>query len=756
MKRQRNGKRERHPNVARGTESSPPPAIRSGRRKWLFRITAVFLLPLFILVSLELLLRLVGFGFDPSFFKREPVNGQDCYVASEDFGRRFFPPGRVRFPPPVVMPQTKAPDTFRIFIFGESAALGDPRPNYGAGNYLEVLLAERFPAAKFEIINTSVTAINSHAILPIARESANHAGDLWIVYMGNNEMVGPFGAATVFGTRAPPLWWVRTQLQLKKWRVGQLLWSLREPRSQSQSTDNRWLGMEMFLQNQVRPDDPGKQRAYRNFERNLDDIVKAGLAARARIVLSTVAVNLKDCPPFGSVAPTDRAASEKLCGEGVTALAEGRFEAARSAFEAASALDRQSAEIHFQLATSLLRLTNTAAARQHFLQAADTDTLPFRADSRINDTIRAAANRLAGETVTLCDAAEVLNAASPQGVSGEEFLYEHVHLNPDGNYLLAREWAAAVEKLLPPEHKNGAKSSWLSQTECEQWLGLTDWNRISILEEVLRRIQRPPFSGQSGQAERLARLEERIAALRSQFTADAAETAREIYERALKRSPEDFWLHANYAEFLESQREWKSAAAARRKACELSPASYFPLYAWGVVLKEAGDLAEAHKVLQRAVALKPDDSDVWLELGIVSARQSDWETARQEMETARRFDPEDPRAALYLGEVLWKLNRRSDALAILREAVRLSPADWQPRFRLAHSLAQDGQFAAAATEYQEALRLNPTNVRAKTGLATVLLNLRREAEARQHLNEVLKLDPANESALELLRQLQRR
>ena len=73
-----------------------------------------------------------------------------------------------------VMPATKSPDTCRIFIFGESAAMGDPRPNYGAGCYLDVLLSERFPQSKFELINTSTTAINSHVILPIAQECARH------------------------------------------------------------------------------------------------------------------------------------------------------------------------------------------------------------------------------------------------------------------------------------------------------------------------------------------------------------------------------------------------------------------------------------------------------------------------------------------------------------------------------------------------------------------------------------------------------
>src|SRR5206468_4355878 len=128
--------------------------------------------------ALELLLRLLGFGFDPHFFKKTNLPGMEGYLANPDFGLRFFPRSQVRIPDMAVMPATKAPDTFRIFIFGESAALGDPRPNYGAGCYLEVLLSERFPQARFEIINTGVTAINSHAILPIAQECARHAGDL--------------------------------------------------------------------------------------------------------------------------------------------------------------------------------------------------------------------------------------------------------------------------------------------------------------------------------------------------------------------------------------------------------------------------------------------------------------------------------------------------------------------------------------------------------------------------------------------------
>lgn len=720
----------------------------------MFRFLLALVLPLIFLGGLELFLRMAGFGYDPYFFKRASIGGKDCYVANDDFGLRFFPRSQVRFPDTLVMPAAKAPDTCRIFIFGESAALGDPRPNYGAGCYLETLLAERFPQAKFEVINTGVTAINSHAILPIARECAGHAGDLWIIYMGNNEMVGPFGAATVFGWRAPPLWLVRAQSQLRQLRLSQLLLEASKKLHKPNSPAPGWGGMEMFVKNQVSPDDARRQRVYGNFERNLEDILRAGLDSGARIVLSTVAVNLKDCPPFGSKAPqTNRTEFEQFCQDGAAAEAQKRFDDARSDYMRATSIFPQSAEAQFQLATCLLRLTNSTAARRHFQQAVDDDTLPFRADSRINGIIQAVAGRFEGGSLVLCDAVQALNNASPDGISGEELFYEHVHLNPNGNYALALAWAGQVEKLLPPTLKRAARTSWISQTECDQLLGLTDWNRVTILGQILERMERPPFNGQSGSIQRLARLRGEMDELRQRLTDGAAAQAQEIYLQALRRAPENFRLHENYAQFLEARHELQPAIAERKKVCELLPCYYFPYYALGVDLKDAGALAEARKTLLKAAELKPDEGEVWLQLGTVDARQGEWGSAQQELKAARRFSPEDPKVPLFMGEVLWKLDRRGEALASLREAVRLNPSDWQPHYRLASDLAQEGNFSDAAREYQEALRLEPANIKTKLGLAAALLNLGHEPEALQQLNEVLKLEPTNQTALEFLQKI---
>ena len=253
------------------------------------------------LALLEALLRAAGFGHPTSFFVHRQLGGKAVLVENGWFGLRFFPPALARSPHPVVMQAEKPPGLYRVFLFGESAALGDPRPAFGVGRYLETLLRERFPNLKFEVVCVAMTAINSHAILPIARECAGYQGDLWIVYMGNNEFLGPFGGSTVFGAQAPPNSWVRGYLALQRTRVGQWLVTSARRLGWSQTTPANWGGMKMFLDQQLPPGDPRKERIYANFRQNLEDIIQAGQRARVPIILSSIACNLKDCAPFGSL-----------------------------------------------------------------------------------------------------------------------------------------------------------------------------------------------------------------------------------------------------------------------------------------------------------------------------------------------------------------------------------------------------------------------------------------------------------------------
>ena len=271
----------------------------AGLKAWAFRLLAFIAVPGILLVLCELGLRLVGFGY-PTGFLLPSHYGQSTFIQNNKFGWRFFGPQLARLPYSLSIAQPKPPGTTRIFVFGESAAKGDPKPYFGLPRMLQAMLSLRHPCAHIEVENVAMTAINSHVVLMIARDCAVMDGDIWVVYMGNNEVVGPFGAGTVFGRQTPPLPLIRGGLAMKATRVGQLLDAFRQWMEKSSAQRDVWRGMKMFLDQQVRADGPRMDAVYRYFKQNLADIIQTGRNAGVGIVVSTVAVNLKDCAPFAS------------------------------------------------------------------------------------------------------------------------------------------------------------------------------------------------------------------------------------------------------------------------------------------------------------------------------------------------------------------------------------------------------------------------------------------------------------------------
>ena len=125
-----------------------------------------------------------------------------------------------------------------------------------------------------------MTAINSHVVLPIVRDSARYEPDAFVAYLGNNEVVGPYGPGTVFGQAAPSLPLLRSTLALGGSRTGQLFRRTIAATPLAQRKPQSWRGMEMFLDQRVAADDPRLEQAYRSFEANLGSIALAARSAR--------------------------------------------------------------------------------------------------------------------------------------------------------------------------------------------------------------------------------------------------------------------------------------------------------------------------------------------------------------------------------------------------------------------------------------------------------------------------------------------
>src|ERR1700693_656641 len=155
---------------------------RSGWRYWTPRIATAVFVPLLLLVVLEAGLRLFGVGFPTDVTVPCTVQGQPAACYNLFFPAPFFPPGMIKTPQAYAIPAEKPQCTFRIFVLGACAALGDPDPAYAFSRYLEVMLRQHYPSMKFEVVNTGSVAINYHVGLLIAEGLAKRRPQLFIIY----------------------------------------------------------------------------------------------------------------------------------------------------------------------------------------------------------------------------------------------------------------------------------------------------------------------------------------------------------------------------------------------------------------------------------------------------------------------------------------------------------------------------------------------------------------------------------------------
>jgi tetratricopeptide (TPR) repeat protein len=694
---------------------------------------------------LELILRLVGFGYPAAFLLPSENHGEKTWIQNNQFGWRFFGAQMARLPRPISIPQHKAPGTIRIFVFGESAAFGDPQPRFGLPRMLEAILELRHPGTRFEVVNAAMTGINSHTIVPIARDCAHAGGDIWVVYMGNNEVVGPFGAGTVFGPQAPPLSVIRASLNLKATRIGQSVDSLAGALRPPPPSKSEWGGMAMFLDQRVRLDDRRMSNVYRNFERNLADIIKAGHGSGAAIVLSTVAVNLKDCAPFASLHRTDLSASqladwESAVKSGAASEVAGDWQAARVSFRRAAEEDDTFAELRFRLGQCALALGEAEDARKQFTAARDLDTLRFRCDTQLNQIIREASANHAGDRIVLADAERAFAEASPDALPGSDLFYEHVHLTFRGNYLLANVIARQVERLLPSAAAS-AERSWPNMSECSERLARTDRDAQLAFSSILGRLMDPPFIWQLNHAEQVRHLAELSRGLEPPDSAGSLQKALTACESATAHFPDDPLLHQQSAELKLAAADYTGAAREAQSSLDLLPSNSDGWSLLGRALVQQQKYDEASAAFGRAFKL--DFEDVWSlqNLAICLQKLGRKDEAIVEFKRALAIKPRFGLAWLGLGQLYEESGKTNEADVCYQKALANPIHRADELTTLARFCRNRKWLEAAGTNYMEAVKLSPSDASLRVEAGQTLAELGRHAEAEQCFAEACRLVP---------------
>ncbi|MDG2169835.1 MAG: hypothetical protein P8L44_18145, partial [Opitutales bacterium] len=159
-----------------------------------FKIITVCIVPILTILVLELGLRVVGFGYNTNVFVEE----KGIVRSNWPFTFKYFPWSVARPMRSLQFTAKKEPGSLRIFVLGGSAAQGFPAEEFGISRQIQVMLEQAYPERNIEVINAAISAVNSHVILPVAKACLQYDPDFLMVYLGNNEVVGPYGAGTFY------------------------------------------------------------------------------------------------------------------------------------------------------------------------------------------------------------------------------------------------------------------------------------------------------------------------------------------------------------------------------------------------------------------------------------------------------------------------------------------------------------------------------------------------------------------------------
>ncbi|SEO34670.1 GDSL-like Lipase/Acylhydrolase family protein [Mucilaginibacter gossypiicola] len=401
-----------------------PQQLSRKKLRW-FRVIA-FCIPVLILLLAEVLLRHFNYGHDTSLFIRYP-DDHNYWVINKYASEKYFTdttnatkgniePFRVE----------KAKNTFRIFVLGESTTAGYPYLHNGSFHrWLQYRLMYTYPDVNFEVINVSLTAVNSYTVLDFGKQVVNYQPDAVLVYTGHNEYYGALGIGSTSHI-ANNRFLVQTVLALKELRLVQLVNNVISGlKPASSNPDQRENLMKRMAQQQAIP---YQSEAYKagiaQFKSNMTELCRFMQDKKVPVFLSTLVSNEKDLKPF--ISDGSDTSADMLHAEANDSYQSGKY--------------RQ--------------------AKQEYVKAKEYDQLRFRAPEAMDGVITELAKQYGN--VHLVNARTVFEQHSPNGILGNKTLLEHVHPNLYGYALLSDAFYQSI------------KSAGLIKAQADHELSLTE------------------------------------------------------------------------------------------------------------------------------------------------------------------------------------------------------------------------------------------------------------------------------------------
>ncbi len=220
--------------------------------------------------------------------------------------------------------------------------------------------------------------------------------------------------------------------------------------------------------------------------------------------------------------------------------------------------------------------------------------------------------------------------------------------------------------------------------------------------------------------------------------------ARGIYEAILEQTPGDFDARHLLGVIAIQEKnarlgvELISAAIANDPG---NPASYAALGNLGAALRQLGRFQDALNVFNRAIALKVDYADGYLNRGHVFMEMRRPNDAAESYRRAIDVRNDFAEAHFFRGNALVEQRKFESALVSYSDAIDLRPSYAEAHCRRGNLLLELKRLTEALASYDRAIEIAPTLAEAHCSRGNVLKELRQPQGALESYNKAIELRP---------------
>ncbi|MGH9395554.1 MAG: tetratricopeptide repeat protein [Terriglobia bacterium] len=502
-----------------------------------------------------------------------------------------------------------------------------------------------------------------------------------------------------------------------------------------------------------------------------------------------------------ALSPPEALADRMRMDQGVAYSENGNYDKARAVFKDLITRHPDSAQLHFNLATSYAHHEQYAEAAKEYRRVLGLD--PSNESARIS---LAQALLIFNQPQQVIPYALKYTLDRPHDALGYEVLgkaYRElgqfqqaaaalsraVQLDPqnyDARYNLGFSLARLGDTPKAVQELQEAKRLKPDPTQADYELGLL------LVKAKNQQAARQEFRAyQALQVKKDNK--EKAGVLNNQGNADLKAgkycAAAQAYEQAVTLDPANAQWHYNYSLALSDLGDHAGEERELQKAVDLNsnlPTAHDDL---GLCYLNDHKLSEAEKEFKAALEINPQFSEAQNNLGVLYAREGNNDRAVAMFEQAVTNNPQYAQAFLNWGLILASTRQYAQASALFEKSIQISPGlaaahtalgeamvkeghkeqaipsfqkviALQPDSPLAHlnlgiAWADEHKLNEALTQFKEAARLDPHYALAHYNEGRVYAALKQTDEARSELETACKLDPNDPGALDLLATIER-